>query len=117
VKSGLHWSDVLYDQLHVAVSQSKFIESSPASAPRDGTKVGERWQYANVKGGPDKRFKNNRRLPVMLYSHIELASAHGLNWNLQLSRHDPAKWWQQILGERPNTPMAERDSADVASTG
>jgi DNA polymerase-3 subunit epsilon len=105
VRSGRHWSDVLYEHLQMSVSQGRFIESSMASVPRDGTQVGERWQYTNVKGGPDRRFKNNRRLPVMLYSYVDLASASGLNWNFQLSRHDPAKWWQQVVHERPCRPV------------
>jgi hypothetical protein len=99
VKSGLRWSDVDYSHLTVKDSQSRFIEHK--TPPRDGVKVDERWQYANVKGGPDKRFKNNRRLPVMLYDEVSLTSDTGLSWIIQLSRHDPAKWWEAILQARP----------------
>jgi hypothetical protein len=108
VKSGTRWSDVEYSHLTVEVSQSRFIESK--TPPRDGTKVDERWQYANVKGGPDKRFKNNRRLPVMLYDEVSLTSDTGLSWIIQLSRHDPAKWWESILRARP-APNLQSNSA------
>jgi DNA polymerase-3 subunit epsilon len=68
-------------------------------------KVGEQWQYANVRGGPDRRFKNNKLLPVMLYSYVEFRSAQGLNWVLQLSRHDVASWCQQIIWARPRRQL------------
>ncbi|MFJ9775202.1 hypothetical protein ACIRVF_28805 [Kitasatospora sp. NPDC101157] len=47
--------------------------------PKDSQQVGATWKYVNVKGGPDKRFKNNPQLPVMLYGRLGFASASGLN--------------------------------------
>lgn len=55
VKNGNKWSDVDYSHLSVRVSQSRFIEDG--AIPRDGKKVGETWQYANVKGGPRSAFQ------------------------------------------------------------
>ena len=52
--------------------------------------VGQTWQYVNVKGGPDRRYKNNRVLPIMRYGTLEFASGHGLQWQLQVSRADAA---------------------------
>lgn len=103
VKNGNRWSDVDYSHLNVHVSQSRFIEGG--AVPRDGIKVGETWQYANVKGGPDRRFKNNRRLSVMLYSDVSLTSPEGLGWDLSLSRHEAATWWERVLTSRPKTPL------------
>jgi hypothetical protein len=110
VKSGSRWSDVEYSHLTVKVSQSRFIEGK--TQPRDGTKVDERWQYANVKGGPDKRFKNNGRLPVMLYDEVSLTSDTGMSWIIQLSRHDPARWWEATLRARP---VSHRPSPNAAA--
>jgi hypothetical protein len=110
MKSGLHWSDVEYSHLTVKDAQSRFIEHK--SPPRDGTKVDERWQYTNVKGGPDKRFKNNRRLPVMLYDEVSLTSDTGLSWIMQLSQHDPARWWEAILKAHP---VSDLPSPSVAA--
>lgn len=119
VKTGSRWSDVDYNHLEVRVSQSRFIESR--GVPRDGVKVGETWQYTNVKGGPDRRFKNNRRLPVMLYSDVALTSPHGLGWDLSLSQHEVATWWKQVLRSRPQTPLLTSallaDTAAVAAPG
>lgn len=105
VKSGSRWSDVEYSHLSVSVSQSRFIESK--RPPQDGLKVDETWQYANIKGGPDRRFKNNRRLPVMLYDKVSLTSDTGLSWIIQLSRHDTARWWVTTLQARPS-PQHDR---------
>ena len=36
-----------------------------------------------VKGGPDRRYKNNPRLPIMLYGRLIISGPHGLHleWN------------------------------------
>ena len=117
VKSGSRWSDVEYSHLNVKVSQSRFIEHK--TPPRDGIKVDETWQYANVKGGPDKRFKNNRRLPVMLYDEVCLTSDTGMSWVIQLSRHDSSIWWEAALRARPVTPWPphNRIPADPSHAG
>lgn len=115
VKSGGRWSDVDYNHLKVTVAQSRFIEDG--FVPRDGVQIDETWQYANVRGGPDRRFKNNRRLPVMLYSEVTLSSPQGLGWVVKLSRHEAATWWQQILRSRPRTPLLAAPAAPAVSTG
>ncbi len=72
-----------YDQLRVAVAQTKFVESS---VPSDARVVDRTWQYVNKKGGPDRRFANNRELPICLYDEVHLTSGTGLNEIIQLSR-------------------------------
>ncbi|HEY0094125.1 MAG TPA: hypothetical protein VGB96_07365 [Archangium sp.] len=73
-----------YDELQVKVESRRFIESDPA--PPDAMEVGATWQYVNRDGSPDRRFANNRRLPVLLYEQVSFTSASGLNEVLQLSR-------------------------------
>ena len=65
-----------YSDLHAEAGQVRFVESD--QVPRDATQVGTTWQYVNKKGGPDRRFSNNRQLPVMLYGELLLSSASGL---------------------------------------
>src|SRR5205085_12261094 len=72
VRTGRKWSDVGYEHLRVDVHHQRFIEES--STPRDGTQVGTTWKFVNKGGGPDRRFKDNRQLPVMLYGRVTLAS-------------------------------------------
>lgn len=73
-----------YSELRVNVSATQFIESD--SVPRDAEVVDRTWKYVNKSGGPDRRFKDNKELPVCRYEEIALSSASGLNEVLQLSR-------------------------------
>ena len=60
-----------------------FIESSVV--PKDTIIVRYTWEYVNKSGGPDKRFKNNRKLPICKYGEMELKSYQGLNTILMFS--------------------------------
>lgn len=101
VKSGRRWSDIDYQQLSATASSTRFIED--ARRPRDSQQVGTTWRYANVKGGPDRRFKNNRQLPIMLYGRLKLTSPHGLSWVLDLSQPPMAEWLTEMIRARPAT--------------
>lgn len=72
-----------YDELSVRVSQGRFIEDK---APRDARVVGHTWRYVNKNGSPDRRFANNRQLPVCLYDEIHFSSRSGINEIIQVSR-------------------------------
>jgi hypothetical protein len=57
VREGKGFSDVAYAHLGVRPGQTRFIEDS--APPGDALRVDQTWQYVNVKGGPDRRYKNN----------------------------------------------------------
>ena len=42
----------------------------------------------NKSGGPDRRFKDNRQLPICLYGELELSSTSGLNTVIMYSKQD-----------------------------
>lgn len=65
---------------------TRFIEEE--AVPKDAEVVGRTWKYVNKSGGPDRRFKNNRELPICLYGEIELRSESGLNTVLMFSNAD-----------------------------
>jgi hypothetical protein len=73
-----------YEQLKISPSETRFIERD--GVPADAKIVGRTWQYVNKNGGPDKRFKDNRDLPVALYEEIHFWSASGLNEVVQVSK-------------------------------
>lgn len=73
-----------YQELRIDVGATRFIESE--SLPRDAEVVDRTWKYVNKSGGPDKRFKDNKELPVCRYEEITFSSQTGLNEVLQLSR-------------------------------
>lgn len=114
VRDGKRFSDISYTDLTSDCSAQRFIESG--RTPRDGQRVDTTWQYVNVKGGPDRRFKNNQELPVMLYGEIELAAPSGLHWLLQCSQVSVAERASRALGTAPvSAPHLESDSASATS--
>jgi hypothetical protein len=75
---------VNYEQLQIQVGQRQFIEEDPV--PTDARVVGSTWRYVNKKGGPDRRFKNNRELPIALYEQLDFTSDTGLTERIQVSK-------------------------------
>lgn len=73
-----------YEDLQINVRATQFIEEE--SVPTDAEIVGQTWKYVNKSGEPDRRFKDNRQLPVCRYDEISLSSCTGLNEVLQVSR-------------------------------
>ncbi|SCL15836.1 Protein of unknown function [Micromonospora nigra] len=88
VRHGAQYAGFPYAAVNAHAQVQRFIESDtpPADAPR----VGTTWQYTNKSGGPDRRFKNNRQLPVMLYGRLTITSSEGLLIVWDFSRPDVA---------------------------
>ena len=106
VRSGNKWGELNYSDLSVSYRSQRFIEDG--GVPRDSQQVGTTWKYVNKSGGPDRRFNNNRQLPVMLYGEVELMTPTGLRWMLQLSRPDVASAVAAVLRAHPSLPAVER---------
>jgi hypothetical protein len=75
---------VAYSNLRIEVAASRFIEEK--EVPPDARVVDQTWRYVNKSGGPDRRFKDNNQLPVVLYEQVHLGSDTGLNELVQFSR-------------------------------
>ena len=68
------------------VFDSNYVESG--IIPKDAKVIGYTWKYVNKKGGPDKRFKNNRKLPVCDYGGLKVNSYSDINFRMQFSNID-----------------------------
>ena len=77
---------VAYSGLEVGAAQTQFIEDGVLGA--DVQIVGERWRYVRKDGGPDLRFRDNLKLPIVLYGVLHLYAPSGLDEYLQLTRPD-----------------------------
>ncbi|MEV7970650.1 DUF4236 domain-containing protein [Sphaerisporangium sp. NPDC088356] len=77
VRDGSDFADLPYPAVRVIGQSINFIESG--LVPSDSRHVGTTWKYVNVKGGPDRRFKDNHQLPIMLYGELTLMSNTGLH--------------------------------------
>ena len=64
-------SFIRYEDLSVQAHNTRFIEE--AGVPHDSKIVDRTWRYVNKNGGPDRRFNNNRELPVCLYEEVTLS--------------------------------------------
>lgn len=71
-----------YSDVKTSVHGQRFIESE--AVPKDATIVDYTWQYVNKSGGPDKRFQNNRKIPICYYGEIEIQGA-GVNTDIMFS--------------------------------
>ncbi|WP_407114792.1 DUF4236 domain-containing protein [Bradyrhizobium sp. LMG 9283] len=78
-----------YQDVQFAFRNAQFIEE--VTPPHDAIVVDQTWRYVNRKGGPDRRFNNNRQLPICLYGEIDMRSAAGVNERIQCSRGDVAE--------------------------
>lgn len=74
---------VPYADVQVTAALGRFVESG--NVPPDARVVGHNWQYPNKNGGPDRRFRNNRQLPVIEAAYVSLQSTQGLQLLLQAS--------------------------------
>jgi hypothetical protein len=87
-----------YPDLHVEQSDTTFIEDE--SVPSDAAVVRTTWRYVNKNGGPDRRFNDNRQLPVARYGALELTSSTGLNIHLNVSNVEKslafANCWREL---------------------
>src|SRR6185369_17699305 len=70
--------------IKLQLSNTRFIESEVV--PRDAQIVDNTWRFVNKNGSPDKRFNNNKQLPITLYGEIYFQSSTGLNELIQLSK-------------------------------
>ncbi|MCU1496298.1 MAG: hypothetical protein JWM47_251 [Acidimicrobiales bacterium] len=83
VRDGKNYSTIAWADLRVVSSIERFIEDG--AVPRDAVRVGSTWQYVNKNGTPDRRFNNNRQLPILAYGEVQLFSSGGFHMRLQMS--------------------------------
>jgi len=96
-----------YGDVEIVSRPTRFVEDS--AAPSDTQVVGETWRFLNRNGGPDRRFNNNRKLPICLYGEIDFKSASGLNERIHCSRVD-------VSEEFASAVIAMRTTDDVAAS-
>lgn len=89
VMAGMTVAGFAYEDVEFTFRSARFIEEEVP--PADATVVDQTWRYVNRKGGPDRRFNNNRRLPICLYGEIDFRSMSGVNERIQCSRVDAAE--------------------------
>ncbi|MER6831482.1 hypothetical protein ABT352_36210 [Streptosporangium sp. NPDC000563] len=83
-----------YEELRASADVTRFVESS--TLPSDAVVVDHTWTYVNVRGGPDRRYKDNRKLPIALYGELTLYTGDvKLHW--MVSHADVPKRLRKVL--------------------
>lgn len=72
-----------YDNLSIRTEPSNFVEEE--YVPSDTQILYKTWKHPNKDGGPDRRFKDNRQIPVCQYEVIHFSSGSGVNELVQVS--------------------------------
>lgn len=93
---------VEYGELVVEVGQTRFIEED--QVPADAQVIDRTWKYVNKKGGPDRRFSNNRELPVLSYGVVRLTSGSGLNEMFNCSNPSSAEAFASSIPRPAHSP-------------
>lgn len=73
-----------FDQLDLNAGEQRFIEDG--GVPSDTRVVDKTWRYVKKKGGPDRRFNDNKEIPIVIYEAIMLTSKSGLQELFQALR-------------------------------
>lgn len=89
VYEGGRFAGIPYQELDVTLEETAFVEVE--SLPHDARVVDQTWRFLNKSGGPDRRFNNNRQLPVVAYFKVSLQSRSGMHVVFQLSSGDAAR--------------------------
>lgn len=85
---------ISYCDISISIINTPFVETGVA--PTDAILLYNTWQYVNNNGTPDRRFKNNRQMPVYQYSKVIITSPNGLNLHLIASNYQKAEEFKKL---------------------
>jgi hypothetical protein len=88
-----------YGDLSIAFQDSNFIEEG--AVPNDAQVIGQTWKHPNKSGGPDRRFKDNRQIPICRYEVMHLTSSSGVNELVEFSKTGVSSPFAQSLKALP----------------
>jgi Protein of unknown function (DUF4236) len=109
IRDGKAFAAFPYHEVEMALGLTTWIESG--SVPADSERVGTTWQFANARGGPDRRYKNNRQLPEMQYAQVVLATPNGSQCWCLVSSVPAARAFFEVLQALRAAPAAKPSAA------
>ena len=105
IEDGNRFGAVGYKDLRIVWQNSNFIEDG--KVPSDAKVISYTWQHPNKKGGPDRRFRNNRQIPVCQYEAMHISSASGVNELVELSRTGVSQVFASAVTSLPKQSVSE----------
>lgn len=97
IVSGKHVAVCTYGSLGAGAQLTRFIETD--GVPSDSQVVGHTWRFVNKNGSPDRRFKDNRQIPIAQYEELQLSSAQGIQELYHFSRVGRAESFANSLSQ------------------
>ena len=111
VEQGSQIGAVGYASLSIRWQESNFIEDG--EVPSDAKIIRYTWQHPNKSGEPDRRFKNNRQIPVCRYEVMHLKSGSGLNELVEFSKSGVVARFEEAVKALPKS----QESRELTPTG
>ncbi|WP_261387859.1 hypothetical protein [Chitinophaga pinensis] len=75
-----------YNELQFDFGPVRFVENG--IVPGDSKVIDTTWEKVNKNGKPDKRFKDNRQIPIVRYGSISLKTRNGLHEEYEFSNYE-----------------------------
>lgn len=97
IRDGNSFAAVFYKNLRITGYTTRFIESE--WLPPDAQVIDQTWRYVNKRGGPDRRFNNNRQIPICAYSEYTLTSDTGIYEIISTSKKGAMDDFASFLGQ------------------
>lgn len=85
-----------YKNLKISYDTTQFVDECP---PSDAHVIYNTWQYVNKDGGPDRRFKNNKKIPVCKYGKLKIEIGNKLLLYIMTSLEDAPKEFQKAMNK------------------
>lgn len=85
---------ISYCDINITLEPINFVETEVR--PIDALFLYYTWLYVNNNGTPDRRFNNNRQIPVYRYTKIFIKSNNGLNLHLMSSSESKSEDFKKI---------------------
>ena len=98
-------------------SVTQFFEEE--QVPSDTRTVGHTWRYTNKDGSPDRRFRGNYQIPIVLYGQLDFITSSGLHERYLISDPVNAETFGRAFsiyqGMVEPFPVAQLEEVDTPS--
>jgi hypothetical protein len=115
IRRGVRYSAIPYAELAVEMSSGQFVWED--RMPGDAEVVSHTWRFVRRDGGPDRRFNNNRQIPVVRVYYLHFASPSGLRMRVQTTSRTAAEAFVSALhglrGAHEAIPTPEHGASDA----
>ena len=95
------FSLIEYREITCKAMRLSFVEGD--RVPSDSKIIGQTWAFANKDGSRDRRFANNKEIPIAEYAGLNFTTSAGLREEFMLSQFAPVTEFVTRLGEFTST--------------